>query len=321
VLAVLTTSGRRVPGALAVLLLLAGCHQAPQPHGPAPRPTASAAARLPSGLTGRVAYNDVDGDLWVMNADGSGRRQVTHSGAGSDFDPSWSPDGTRIVFRTTRGRHLPDTATIGLDGIYVARTDGSGERPIQPPAGGLFPDWSPDGAWIAFSGVPRAGSSNDYLYVMRPDGTGVRPLNTSRPAECATWSPDGSRIAFCGHWRDDFDVGVMDADGSHVRRLTDTPGHDYPGVWSPDGKQLAFSSERDGGVWVMDADGTHRRRVAHTPGAVDSPDAWLPDRRIVFACSKPDAPSPDWYVMRSDGTGVLPLPPLRGAQEPIDWLP
>lgn len=314
------TTGRRALAALAALLLLSGCHH--RHASPARRP-ASATVPAAAGLTGRIAYNGEDGDIWVMNANGSGRRQVTRSGDGSDFDPSWSPDGGRIVFRTTRGTHLPDPASIGLDGIYVVNADGSGERPIQPPTGGLFPDWSPDGTRIAFSGVPHSGGRSDYLYVMRPDGTGVKALNTSRAAECAEWSPDGSRIAFCAHWDGAFDVGVMGADGSHVRRLTNAPGNDYPGAWSPDGRRLAFSSDRDGSgeVWVMDTDGTHKRRLAHTPGAFDTPNVWLPDGRIVFASSKPDEPLPDWFVMRSDGTQVRALPQLRGAQAPIDWLP
>jgi Tol biopolymer transport system component len=197
--------GRRpyaLVAALLALVVLVGCDHPSQPHRASPAPVGSASPARPAatGLTGRITYNTEDGDLWVMNADGSGRRQVTHSGDGNDFDPSWSPDGRRIVFRTSRGAHLPDTASIGLDGIFVVNADGSGERPIHPPTGGLFPDWSPDGRWIAFSGVQPPSDRPDYLYVMRPDGTGVRPVSTANASECAEWSPDGSKIAFCGHW-------------------------------------------------------------------------------------------------------------------------
>jgi dipeptidyl aminopeptidase/acylaminoacyl peptidase len=58
---------------------------------------------------GRIAF-DYRRAIWVMKADGSGRRQLTRPGAGNDFDPSWSPDGKRIVFRTSRGRYKPDPA-------------------------------------------------------------------------------------------------------------------------------------------------------------------------------------------------------------------
>ena len=72
-----------------------------------------------SNLHGRIAYSTRRGDIWVMNADGTRRRRITHSGAGFDFDPSFSPDGRRIVFRTSRGRYAPDTRSIGLQGIFV----------------------------------------------------------------------------------------------------------------------------------------------------------------------------------------------------------
>jgi Tol biopolymer transport system component len=57
----------------------------------------------------------------------------------------------------------------------------------------------------------------------------------------------------------------MNADGSHQRRLTHTPGRDYPGAWSPDGKQLAFSSQRSGNfdVFVMNADGSGQHQLTH----------------------------------------------------------
>jgi Tol biopolymer transport system component len=194
--------------------------------------------------------------------------------------------------------------------------DGSGERPIHPPTGGLFPDWSPDGSKIAFSGVLHPGDGDDYVFVMRPDGTHPTALHVDHTGECEEWSPDGSKLMFCSHWAGPFDVGVMHADGSHLRRLTDAPGNDYPGAWSPDGERIAFSSLRDGNgeVYVMDADGSNQTRLTHSPATYDAPDAWLPDGRIVVASSKENAPLPDWFVMDPDGTHIRSLPQLRGAE-------
>ena len=62
---------------------------------------------LPAAYKGWIAF-DYRRAIWVMKADGSGRRQLTRPGAGNDFDPSWSPEGKRIVFRTSRGRYKRD---------------------------------------------------------------------------------------------------------------------------------------------------------------------------------------------------------------------
>jgi dipeptidyl aminopeptidase/acylaminoacyl peptidase len=102
-------------------------------------------------LFGRIAYSTRGGDIWVMNANGSCRHRVTRSGTGLDFDPSWAPDGTRLVFRTSRGHYHPDRYGNGLEGLFVVNVDGSNEGEIQPPTGGMFADWSPRGDKIAFS--------------------------------------------------------------------------------------------------------------------------------------------------------------------------
>lgn len=152
-----------------------------------PTPSPSALPRPLAGLpsaddvTGRIVYVTPEGDLWVVNGDGSGRRQLTDSGDGSDYSPAWSPDGERIAFRTTRG-DAPDTA------IFLIDVDGTNEREIsEPGVGGLFPAWSPDGEWVTYS--------TSQITLVRPDGTGRRSLGTD--GECSTWSPAGTHIAFC----------------------------------------------------------------------------------------------------------------------------
>src|SRR6266496_3469028 len=105
-----------------------------------------------------------------MNADGSNRRRVTNAG-GHDFDPSLSPVGTRMVFRTSRGHFERDPNGTGVEGIFVVNVDGSHEREIQARRGGLFPDWSPNGKRIALSTL-RADLT-ETIVTMNPDGTHV----------------------------------------------------------------------------------------------------------------------------------------------------
>jgi Tol biopolymer transport system component len=102
-------------------------------------------------LFGRIAFSTRGGDIWVMNANGTCRHRVTRSGTGRDFDPSWAPNGTRLVFRTSRGHYQPDVYGNGLEGLFVVNVDGSHEMEIEPPTGGMAADWSPRGDKIAFS--------------------------------------------------------------------------------------------------------------------------------------------------------------------------
>jgi Tol biopolymer transport system component len=271
-------------------------------------------------LRGLIAYGTRDGDIWVMHADGSTRRQVTRTrDPAFDFDPSLSADGRRVVFRTTRGRYAPDPNGTGVQGIFVVDLDGTHQRQIQPPRGGLFPDWSPDGRRIAFSTLRADGT--ETIVTTDPDGTHVHDTGVVG-GECAEWSPDSARLLYCHHpGNGDFDVWVMDADGGHRRRLTRSGGRDYPGAWSPDGRRIAFASQRGGSfdVWVMDADGSGQHRLTSAADQ-ESPVAWLPDGRIVYASFHGEQPLPSWYLMSPDGTGVHSLPQLHGAADPIDWL-
>jgi Tol biopolymer transport system component len=310
-------------GAAALVLATACSADATQP------PTQSAIPPAPpSSLHGRIAYSTRSGDIWVMNADGSDRRRITRSGRGIDFDPDLSPDGRRIVFRTSRGRYAPDTQGMGLEGIFVVNVRTRRERQIQPRTGGLFPDWSPDGKKIAFSGLPRGGGPLDTIHLMNPDGSGL--LDLGAPGECATWSPDSSKLIYCSHPGDgNWAVWVMNADGSNRRQLTHPKltepagAHgDYPGAWSPDGAQIVYSSEIGGDreLFLMNADGSDQHRLTHFRGG-DGAEAWLPDRRIVFSHFRGDEPLPHWYLIRPDGSGLRSLPKLYGAGDPLDWLP
>lgn len=109
------------------------------------------------------------GSIWIMRADGSGKRQLTvHPDNGFDLNPSWSPDGQRIAFQ--RG------------GIAIVTVATGEVAYLGLPGTSIQPAWSPDGRHIAFAWRPsEPGSGVWELYTVRPDGTGMR-LRTTNPA-------------------------------------------------------------------------------------------------------------------------------------------
>jgi len=259
-------SGWRVASVVLAAVLVAG---ACTPDGAPPA--------APAGnLRGLIAYSTQAGDIWVMRADGSNRRQVTRTrDPAYDFDPSLSPDGRRVVFRTSRGRYAPDPNGTGVQGIFVRDVDGSHERQIQPRRGGLFPDWSPDGRRIALSTLRADGT--ETIVTVDPDGTHAHDTGVVG-GECAEWSPDGARLAYCHHpGNGDFDVWVMDADGGGQRRLTRGADQESPVAWLPDGRIVfsSFHGDQPLPAWyLMSPDGTGVHPLPQLQGAGDPID-WL----------------------------------------------
>src|SRR5262249_7689264 len=137
--------------------------------------------------------------------------------------PSWSPDGTTIAYVNFTSSGSPASS------IWTVSSDGSGKQQITN-AGGVSNDpvWSPNGTKIAFES--NRGGAYD-IYEMTPDASGVRAL-PNHPALDASpaWSPDGTKIAFVSERsaKNHREIYVMNADGSHVVRVTHNPAQ----VWA-----------------------------------------------------------------------------------------
>jgi Tol biopolymer transport system component len=227
--------------------------------------------------------------LAVINADGTGETLLTRTFRFSEGQPAWSPDATKLLYRRT-----PENPLVQNGDTWVLDIAGSAADPTQPVTQPVllrtgderYPSYSPDGTQIAFRGDLdlTEPSGDEEIYVMNADGTNVRQLTSNADFDSApSWSPDGKQILFerapagtftPGTEAQEKDIYVMRADGTHVRRLTDSPGLDEGPEFSPDGTKIAFSSARDGQqeIYVMDADGSHPRRLTDNPARDESPD-------------------------------------------------
>jgi TolB protein len=283
--------------------------------------TAGAGA-VPEVRNGRIAFVSV-GDVWVVNADGTGLDNITHSAAREAY-PTWSPEGTRIVFSSNRG---------GPRDLWIMNADGSGLRRLTRNNHGRgvdsAPTLSPDGRRVAFA---RRIRGDQEIYVMNLDGTGLRRLTRHPGIDFdPAWSPDGTEIAF---WRtvrrrprEVHQIFVVNADGSALRRLTRGADSDAP-AWSLDGKRIAYTrlAGSRGHIWVMRADGTGQQRV--TSGAANDDDpAWAPDGTAIAFTSDRAYATPNVYVFpvraplkAARVTRVTDLRDGSGALTPV-WQP
>lgn len=200
-------------------------------------------------------------DLYVMNADGTGTRQLTSTKA-DDLHPTWSPDGKRIAF-----------ARSGE--IFVANADGSSARSIvASSADDSEPAWSPDGTWIVYvRRVPDTQVSE--LRLVRPDGSeGRQVIGPNAAVYTPAWSPDSARIVFSSN-RDSevFELYTIGVDGKGLRSVAPTSSDVFEPSWAPDGSRIAFSEE--GAIFTVELGGGEVEQLTSTENNDSSP-AWNP---------------------------------------------
>ena len=245
--------------------------------------------------------------IYVMDADGKNQRRLSNDPF-LNWDPSWSPDGKRIVFTSTEAKDIERKRPQ----IYVIDADGKNRRRLSNrfiKDAEWHPAWSPDGKRIAYTSSGAMDTAGGFwrIYVIDADGKNRQILSDDAVDDRQpSWSPDSKRIAFVS-WRDGFgkSIYVMDADGKNQQRLTDNLSHEWEASWSPDGQRIAFVSHRDENtdIYVIDADGGNQRRLTRNP-APDTNPSWSPDgKRIAFVSTRDG--NFEIYVMNADGARLV----------------
>jgi Tol biopolymer transport system component len=241
--------------------------------------------------------------VYLINADGSQQTRLTNNVSGG-VEPSWSPDGTKIVFQYN-GLWIADIATGEISSIHITTT--LENRYI------VQPSWSPDGEWIAF--INENGTVGD-IYLIRPDGTGLGRLTYSNDVSRdgnLVWSPDGEEIVFSADRQGNIEIYILDvaealngSAGGNQRQLTgngnESGMRNFVSSWSPDGSRIAFTSNRDGNseIYLMNPDGSDVVRLTDNP-ASDKEPAWSPDGSMIAFSSDRNG-SFDIFVMGVAGT-------------------
>ncbi len=269
---------------------------------PTPTPKVTTAQGVPAAsLSGTIAYpifNGTDFDIYFGQADGSGSRLYRKSAS----QPAFSPDGSRIAYHSWRldswglatmdvagtnqiiianfvEDQLPTWSADGREIVLLSRREG--DRKSRLIKVGSFQDRT-EGAVIGEGEYPAIGLNGRLIFKgwgstapglrsATPSLSDIQVITDSEQDTAPAPSPDGQKIAFMSQRDGNWEIYIINADGSGLQRLTDNPAQDGLPAWSPDGKVLAFASQRDGswGIWVMSPNGSGQRLLFEMEGSPD----------------------------------------------------
>jgi Tol biopolymer transport system component/predicted Ser/Thr protein kinase len=242
--------------------------------------------------------------IWMLDREGHNPQQVTTdtSEEVAHVAPAWSPDGKKIVFQNL-ARTKFDIRVVNLESKQMNWI-------TNDFFGNLRPAWSPSGKFIYFSSY-RSGGINIWRAPVKGDGTASGPLQqvttgAGQDVEVAT-SPDGGRLAFATLRQnaDIWKLPVLPQSGmprGSPEAVISTTREDSRGAWSPDGKMVAFNSDRAGdmNIWLFSPADSNPRQLTIGHGGDFQPN-WSPDEKnIVFFSSRSGNPNV-WEVEIASG--------------------
>jgi serine/threonine protein kinase/Tol biopolymer transport system component len=216
-------------------------------------------------------------DLWIMDADGSNRKQLT-SNAGKNTAPVVSSDGRYIVFSSTRG---------GAGAVWRMNIDGSSPRQLSQGKGESSPAISPDGKWVLYA---RVGAAKPTVWKVSIDG-GEGVELTSKVAFNPMVSPDGKLVAYI--YADSYDafappnrIAIIPFEGGEpTKTLSFREGSRTQTLaqWSPDGKAIYYSSTINNvtNIWSQSVDGGEPKQITQFKDGLMNGFAWTRDGKAL----------------------------------------
>lgn len=244
-------------------------------------------------------------DIWTFNYRDSTTTNLTNHPE-DDWAPRWSPDGSKIMFRSLRSG----------DGIYVMDANGSNpnliydSRYIQ-----INYRWSPDSDQILFS---SSETGNYEIWKINSDGSNLVNLSNHSTEDLQPeWSPDGSKIIFTSSRSGNRDIWIVNEDGSGLNQLTFDTKSDIHPSWSPDGSKIVFQSNRSGSneIWLLELDGSEPIKLTDNE-AVASNLVWSPDGSKILYRGRTTGDN-EIYMTNIDGSGTINLT----MDQYSDWAP
>ena len=233
------------------------------------------------GVSRLMRLNLADGSTALFHPDESTPdRELTVSANGSVYAYIYvTPDGQR-------GR------------VIVKDKQQATRLTLEPGKFGLWPTLSPDGRFVAFTIDASTMVAVDLTKLQGSSTVKIDPKTAGAVLRLTydgarygdlwpKYSPNGKQIVFSSRRDDDFEIYLMNADGSDQRRLTKSPGVDTHPSFSPDGKRIVFTSTRDRNyeIYTMKFDGSDLRRITNHPGRDDFA-CWYPDGKRLIMVSQ-----------------------------------
>ena len=219
-----------------------------------------------------------------------------------DRHPSWAPDGSRIAFASDKDGDF-DLYTVDENGENRTRMTNSSGDDVQP-------DWSPDGSKIAFAS-DQASAVHQVYWMDVKTGHQQKLTQSNFDTRYPRWSPDGTQVAFRSAVVDrgrpigSRQIWQVRADGTGLKSLINDGDRNDDHVFSPDIKQIAFTSSRDDNtdIYSFDRDSLQTLRLTRDPSA-DYQSNWSPDgKHLVFVSQRTG--NADIHSINAKGGGVV----------------